>query len=247
MSFESSLKDQTVPIAIDFDTKQNVLLLAFGGLAHQLGFPMFEFNKSISALKNVNKIYLRDHHKLWYHRGMPHVGANIEGIAAFLQQYTMHPSTQRTIIFGTSGGGYAALLFGHILQADEVRAFSPKTFINPIRRIIHNDIPPGGQPQTLLWLLLHGQRKYFDLKKVFLAAPQKKRNFHIYYSANHKIDNLHAIRIRSIPGVHLHSYQHGQHNLIKGLKQSGKLSEIIERATRLVDCHHGLTVQQIHK
>ena len=233
MDFESRLKDKTVPIAIDFDTKKNVLLLAFGGLARQLGLPMFEFNKITSGLKNINKIYLRDQYRQWYHRGLPDVGDNIESIATFLQQYTTHQSTHRVVVFGNSGGGYAAMLFGHILQVDEVHAFAPRTFIGPIKRLIHNDLPFGSEMQIFLRLFFHGQWKYFDLKKVFLASPKNKRNIHVHYSSGHKIDNLHASRMRSVAGVHLHPYQYERHDLVKHLKRNGKLSQIIERAILL--------------
>lgn len=233
MDFESRLKDKTSSIAVDFDTTKNVLLIAFAGMGHELGFPMFEFNNITSGLKNINKIYLRDLHNLWFHRGLPSVGENIESIADFLRQYTTHPSTQRIVIFGNSGGGYAALLFGDLLQASEIHAFAPKTFINPIRRLIQNDIPAGNRMRILLRLFFRGQRKYFDLKKVLHASTRRRENLHIYYSSGHKIDHLHAFRMKSISGVHLHPYKHEQHNLIKHLKQSGKLSEIIEKAIEL--------------
>ena len=230
MDFQSGLIDQSVPINIHFDPKQNVLLLIFGGLAQMIGMSFFEFNKTTSGLGRVNKIFLRDTHRSWYHHGLPAVGTGIDDIETFLQHYTTHPSTRKTIIIGNSGGGYAALLFGHILGADEVHSFSPKTFINPIKRIINNDIPPKYSIAHLFRLYLHGQRKYFDLKKVFLASAPQKRNFHIYFAENSRTDYLQAIRMQSVPGIHLHPFQHDRHNLIKLLKRRGKLREILEQA-----------------
>lgn len=235
MDFESNLKDPTAPIAIDFDPGRNVLLLAFGGLAGQLGMPMFEFNKLTSGLKQVNKIYLRDIHEVWYHRGLPGIGNDIGGIARLLRQYSAHQSTRRTVVFGNSGGGYAALLFGHLLQADEVHAFSPKTFVDPVKRLLLRDIPAGSQRRTLWWLFRHGQREYFDLRKMLLADPEGRRNVHIHYSANHRIDGFHASRVESLAGVHTHSYQHDQHNLIRQLRESGELSGILARSLQLVN------------
>lgn len=71
MNFESDIKNTSLPIAIDFDSQRQTLMLAFGELAHQLGMPMFEFNKITSELAGVNKIYLRDNYRIWYHRGLP--------------------------------------------------------------------------------------------------------------------------------------------------------------------------------
>ncbi len=233
MDFESTLKDKTTSIAVDFDTEKNVLLIAFAGLGHELGFPMFEFNNITSGLKNINKIYLRDLRNLWFHRGLPNVGNNIESVAHFLRQYTTHPSTQRIVVFGNSGGGYAALLFGDLLQASEIHAFAPKTFINPIRRLMQNDIPTGNRMRILLRLLLRGQGKYFDLRKILLASSEPRGKFHIHYSSSHRIDHLHAERMRSIHGIHLHPYQHGGHQLIRSLKKNGELTKIIEQAILL--------------
>lgn len=235
MDFQTGLIDQSVPITIDFDPKQNVILLIFGGLAQKIGMPFFEFNNITSGLSRANKIFLRDEYRLWYHLGLPDVGKDIDAVASFLQQYTTHPSTQKIIAIGNSGGGYAALLFGTILEADEIHAFSPKTFINPIKRIINNDIPPKTGSKHLLKLFLHGQRKYFDLRKVFLSSTPHKGNFHIYYAENNKKDTLHATHMKSIPGIHLHPFHYNQHSLIRFLKQSGRLSEIIEHAILFSD------------
>lgn len=223
----------SVPISIDFEANKNVLLLAFGGLHNQLGMPSFEFSQITSEIKTINKIYLRDYSRLWYHRGLPNVGNNIAAIAACLQQYTTHSSTKKTIVLGNSGGGYAALLFGHILQADEIHAFSPKTSINPIQRIMNYDIQKLRKFVSFFELYRYGERKYFDLKPVFFAAYPQKRNVHIYYARQNRIDAFHALRMKSIPGIHLHPFQYNKHNLIKILKQNGELKAIIEQAISL--------------
>lgn len=228
--FESNIQNRATPIAINFNGSRQVLLMVFGGLFGQFGIPMFEFHNLTSGLENVNTIYLRDVNKLWYHRGLPNIGGNVESIASFLGQYTTHECTRRTVIFGNSGGGYAAILFGHMLQVDEVHAFSPKTFIDPIRRVISGDTRPWRQMRAL-WVF--GQKRYFDLKPILLASPKGKTHFHIYYSTDDKIDRLHATRLESISGVHLHPYAYGQHDLVRLLKKSGELSQIIEQSIQL--------------
>ena len=246
MDFESALNDKTSPIAIDFDENKHVLLIAFGGLANQIGLPMFEFNKLTSGLKNINKIYLRDQNKLWYHRGLPGMGNNLESIATFLRSYTTHQSTHKVVIFGNSGGGYAALLFGNILQADEVHAFAPRTYINPIKRLIQNNLPSGRKIQVLLKLFFYGQKKYFDLKKFFKPSLNTKGNFYIYYPSEHKMDNLHAYRMKKMPRVYLHPYKYDRHDLIVILKRNGELKKIIKRAISLEDLPHTNLAEPLH-
>ncbi len=233
MDFESQLNDKTAPIAIDFDKAKNVLLIAFGGFAHKIGFSMFEFNKITSGMKNINKIYIRDKNRLYYHRGLPNVGNNIDSIANHLCQYTTHPSTHRVVVFGNSAGGYAALLFGHILQVDEVHAFSPKTLIDPIKRLRLNNLPRKHRTRIILSslpLFFHGQAEYFDLKRFFETSLENKVDFHLYFPSGHKIDTFQTSRMKNLPNVYCHPYKYHKHNLIKVLKQTGELSEIIGRA-----------------
>jgi pimeloyl-ACP methyl ester carboxylesterase len=230
MDFESQLNDITASIAVDFNEEKHVLLIAFGGLARKLGFPMFEFNKITSDLDNANKIYLRDQKGIWFHRGLHGAGYNIDGIADYLLQYTTHKSTKKVIIFGNSGGAYTALLMGHILQANEVHAFAPVTFINPTKRLFQRQTPLSIHIRRLLLLFIYGQRKYFDLKRLFKKNRNNRGKYHIYFPSGNKFDNLHATRMKDIPNIYLHPYQYNQHNLINNLKKSGELREIIERS-----------------
>jgi hypothetical protein len=228
--FEQNINSPTAPLAIDFDPGRAVLLICFSGLRGKLGFPVFEFNKITSKLQDVNKIYLRDQHRIWYHRGVNGIGDNIGSVVTFLRDYTLHPSTKRVVVLGNSGGAYAALLFGYLLSADEVHAFSPKTVLDPLKRLWMQDFPRV-EPARILWQLFwRGQREYFDLRDVFSKSTRRQGNFHIYYSANYLIDDLHAHRMGPLAGIHLHGYEYDDHNLIKILRQSGELVQIIEKA-----------------
>jgi hypothetical protein len=208
-----------------FDPARRVLLLAFGGLAGKLGLPVFEFFHLTSRFEQTNTIFLRDSRKLWYHAGLPGIGGDVESIAAFLQRYTEHPSTQRVITFGNSGGGYAAMLFGQMLQVNEVHAFSPKTSIEPLVRLRFLDIPTWRnftQP-LLLWLFHRGQRQYFDLKKRLIEHPSTGTQFHIYYSSDNRIDRRNATRMVSQRNVCLHPYPAAGHDLQPG-KTDGRVA-----------------------
>jgi len=233
MDFQSSLINQSIPIAIDFDPKRNVLLITFSGLAQRIGMPFFEFNNITSRLRDINKIFLRDTHKLWFHQGLPEIGNNIDDIATTLRKYTKHPSIRKTVVFGSSGGGYAALLLGYLLQVDEIHAFSPKTFIDPIQRILNYDIPWAISIKAYIRLYLHGQSKYFDLRPVFQAPSPRQGIYHVYYAQNHRIDNIHATRMKSLSGVHLHPFHYNNHNLVHFLKKTGELGNIIEQSISL--------------
>lgn len=231
-SFESNIASPDAPIAVDFESTRPTLLIAFGGLAGKLGMPAFEFFNLTSRLREINKIFLRDTQRLWYQVGLPGVGGDPHAIASYLQQYTRHPSTRRVIAIGNSGGGYAALLFGHMLAADDVHAFSPKTFLNPIWRIAALDVPSWRNflQMTRLWSFARRYPEFLDLRERLSAAPAQNTQFHIYYSSKHRPDRLQAVRMNQVPGVRLHPFVTRGHDLIRQLKQSGELSRILERA-----------------
>ena len=232
MSLESAIWDPAASVAMDFHPDRHVLMVAFAGLAGQIGVPLFEFNNLTSGLPGLNKIYLRDPHQRWYHRGLRGVGDNIDEIAAFLAKYTRHPATQRTVFFGNSGGGYAALLFGHLLQVDQVHAFSPRTFISPIRRLLVGDGETWKRlPRGLF--LRHSQTEYFDLRRVLSQSQPRSTALHLYYAEDDRLDRLHALRMQALAGVQLHAFPHGKHKLIRFLKQDGELLRIIEGAVQL--------------
>jgi len=64
-------KDGGAAIAMDFSSKSDVMLIAFGGLKKGIGkitpFEFFNLTKGIE----VKKIYVRDMNQAWYHRGLP--------------------------------------------------------------------------------------------------------------------------------------------------------------------------------
>lgn len=230
MNSPVEIPDLTGGALIDFDPGRRVLLLAFAGQYQQIGIPIFEFRKICSEFKQVNQILLRDSKKLWYHQGLPEAGDSIADIVSFLKKYLRHPATERTVIFGNSGGAYAALLFGSLLQADEVHAFSPKSFLTPWKRIMIGDYKLHSGLAQLVSLQLRGEKKYFDLIKILEESAGSAKNYHVYYSRDHKIDRWHACRLETISGVQLHPFPCNTHNLISLLKENGQLRQIIKKA-----------------
>ena len=89
--------------------------------AHQ---PEGEFSLSDFPTENT-QIFLNVRDNDCYQRGIPGLTGTIEETAHWLQRAIDHsrPNTVRTI--GGSMGGYAALLFGHLLSADAVYCTGP--------------------------------------------------------------------------------------------------------------------------
>lgn len=220
-------KDGGGPIAVDFAPKSNVLLIAFGGLKRGVGriqpFEFFNLTRGV----NCKKIYVRDMNLAWYHKGLPGIAKNIDGIAKHLKGLIKKSGAKKVVCVGNSAGGYAALLFGHLIGANVVLAFAPQTFISKHERKVHKDIRwEGAQMRNA-----HGsptrQERYFNLKRV-LGGRTKYR---IFYQRKSRLDKIHAERMRVVFTVILHPHDEGggDHYLVVHLKKSGALKKILLR------------------
>ena len=227
--FDVKLQEKAEAIALDFSSDSKVLLVALGGFAGGMGIPPFEFFK-IAADLDTNRVFIRDLPQAMYHRKLPGIAGGVDGIIKTLKKKIDENSIERTVV-GNSGGGYASLLVGALLEADEVIAFSPVTFIGPLARLVHGD---RRAPKLFFRACFSPDRNwgYFDLKKV-LREHGRETAFHIYYchtGAFGRLDTLHATRMQDFPNVSVYRFDKGGHNLVKLLRDDNKLDGILRRA-----------------
>lgn len=223
--FKIKLEDQAAPVAVDFSSDSSTLLVAFGGIQGALGMPPFEFFNLTSTFA-TQKIYVRDLEQAWYHCGLPGLTDNIDGIARLLKGLVEARPPKRVIMCGNSMGGYAALLFGALLEPTVVQAFSPQTFLSSRQRLLFWDRRWPEQIRKL-HRALTARREYFDLQTTLARPGNAATRFHIHYSLIDRLDKLHAERLRCAPNVTLHPYRVGGHGLIKHLRASGLLKKIL--------------------
>ena len=228
--FATRLQDQSVSFVRESCPDSKAMLVAFGGIKLGLGMPPFEFFRLARNI-SAHKLFFRDVHQAWYHRGLPGVAERIDGIAEFLRREMVQSGAKRIAFFGTSMGGYAALLFGALLQTGEVHAFAPQTFLSPWKRFRCGD----GRWRRRIWkiYLSADGRRYLDLRPPMRLAGQTQ--FHIYFSPEHRLDSVHARHLAGLPNVFLHDHVEGGHQLIKVLRDNGTLQQIIARALTVPD------------
>lgn len=228
--FDARLRDEAQATATDFSSSTRALLVTFGGFGGGIGIPPFEFFRIASDL-GANKIFVRDLAQALYHRALPGIGGGVDGIVAFIKREAAAHGIERTVVVGNSGGAYASLLFGALLDADLVYSFSPVTFIGPIARAIHRD----RRVPMLFWRAVFSRDAnpaYYDLRKV-LGRRGRETEFHIYYCPNGffgRLDRLHAERMAPLPNVELHRLEKGGHELVKVLRDTGELKELLRKA-----------------
>jgi len=210
---EANQVKQSVSLHSDLDSCSSTLLIVFASRNDDPRQIPFQFRKSLSQV-DVKKMFIRDVHDAWYHKGLKNIVGSVEGVASYLKKQVEQTNPKKLITLGASSGGYAALLFGFLLNADKTIAFSPQTKL------------PRPEPFLDRKLLVGCDSRYFDLLE--LEWGKSKTTCDIHYSANFNSDRDAAIRMNKLNNFKLFSYQAGElHNIAKWLKTQGKLESIL--------------------
>ena len=105
------------------------LIVSFGGcLQHFREKQTFEFYNFLNKhFPSHDKYFFIDKYFKWYNYGIDGISSNIYQTVKYLKSII---SDYKEVLFvGTSAGGYAAILFGSILDVNTVLAFIPQTII----------------------------------------------------------------------------------------------------------------------
>ena len=105
----------------------NTLLVSFAGHDKMFGqIQRFEFvNFFNTFFKNIDRHFYIDVHTNSYHSGIEGISRNIDETVEYLRKEI---ENYKNIVFlGVSSGGYAAILFGSLLNIQSVVAFIPQT------------------------------------------------------------------------------------------------------------------------
>ena len=213
----------------DFSANSDTLLVAFGGIAAGIGMPPFEFFRLVNDL-SVKKLFVRDLEQAWYHRGLPGIATDIHGAAKYLAELIAEQGVGRTVFVGNSMGGYAAILFGTLLQANVAHAFAPQTFLDKTSRMLSLDRRWRGQIRKLQ-RTPNIDASLLDLRRL-LSQTQSGIETHVHFSALHRLDCIHAQRLRATANVTLHSYPLDGHNLVRHLRDTGVLRTLLLQSLR---------------
>lgn len=220
---EQDLLNENLSLFKSVHPRSNTLLVCFGGIKGKLPIPVFEFFNSLSEFE-INKIFIRDFRQSWYHQGILHHSKNIEETLIFLKKLIENENVTKVIFLGNSAGGYAAILFGALLNVNEIIAFSPQTFLNKLNRFLKRDNRWEREIKNLYKSI--SSNNFLDLKKV-LNSYNYNSNIHIYFASNHKLDTSHALHIKNCKNVFLFPIKDGSHEVIKHLRDNGDLKNIV--------------------
>jgi hypothetical protein len=218
------------PMSVEMDADSGTLLIAFGGMLGRMGIPPFEFFSLAGGIP-VKRLFVRDLHQAWYHRGMPGQGSTLTSVADSLRELIAGQEIERLVVAGNSAGGYAALVFGTLLEADVVLCFAPQTVLDPDALAAIGDhrwdehLGPLVEDDAL-------DPEWIDLGPALARSGRGETRYEVYFDESLSVDRQHVERLLGLENLHLYRFGRGRHQLVGALRDSGALAQILQRALR---------------
>jgi hypothetical protein len=105
------------------------LIVSFGGRLLKFGMILpYEFLNFLNKhFVNVDKLFYIDKDQMNYHKGIYGITRNIDETLLYLGEKIKN--YKKVVFMGVSAGGYAALLFGSLLNVTTIIAFIPQTIL----------------------------------------------------------------------------------------------------------------------
>jgi len=117
---------------------------------------------------------------------------------------------------------------------DAIKAMS---FTNVVGLEVRNNVQPLQRGNGSSGVAIRGSRdvsvtgNHFAFAKgPILSRGGVRTTFHVYFPAPNRLENLHSLRLSGIESVMPHPVDGGGHKLIKWLRDTGELTQILERA-----------------
>tara|TARA_B110000305_G_C19465899_1_gene658011 strand:- start:1340 stop:2716 length:1377 start_codon:yes stop_codon:yes gene_type:complete len=210
------------------DNDSDVLLIPFAGMGWKNSIPTFIFYNFLNQYKSIDKLFIRDINCRYYMTGLKNSTLSFEETIELIKSYCTKKKYRKIIGLGCSAGGFAAILYGQLLNFTKVLAFAPQTVINRKKDELIEDI--YNAPKTCKWLQTKSNeplyQKSLDLNNF---SPFDKCPIDIHYSVNgnNGIDKKHALYIEC-EGCKIIEHPGNDHMIALTLRNNGKLKNIIE-------------------
>ena len=227
------------------------LVIAFGFVSWTTR-PAFDFYGRLRKLEQasgrpLNKILVRDSGNAWYHRQIAGLGSHVDETAQALRELVNRIAPSQVTTIGQSMGAYAAVMFGLLLDAQQIVAFGPLSFLDvqqarlyhelrwlPVMESLAQDPPVSG---------------YYDLAALCRARATEHTQMHLVFgtrpdvanpgasaSESVNLDAMHAQRLAAFGRCTLHPFPHSGHAVVQHLIDTQRINGL------LAACILGLTL-----
>ena len=196
----------------------HLLIIAFAGIGvvpeGERREIRWEFENALHVIPDAHVMFVKDTSLSWYN-----AQDGRSDLVSILRSYRTSNNITRTATIGLSMGGFAAILFGSLIDADIALAFCPQTVSNlsensrPDQR--YNDIIFDGEVCGVS-----------DLRELDAFRCDCK----LFFGSEDWLDVWHATRLADYPNVHLHMIRGADHSsLPDGIRRSVPLYELVKQ------------------
>lgn len=208
-------------------------------VGHLFGNLPIAFLDALLAPHDVNVIYLRDFQKRAFLLGIGALGADEAQTIAALRRLLGELGAPRTLVIGSSSGGFSALRYGALLQAHHAVSFAGPTLLASYFDATTASV---WNPSYLVHMLLQREKDLpFDL--VPLLYKSNPTRFHQFYGADNAGDVAQAQRLRGLPGVLLRPVPAiADHLVVDHMIGNGTFDSLIEE---LADAPEGAAQRRL--
>lgn len=184
------------------------LLVIFSGVNATtfMGYKLF-------STYNANKLFIRDPNKSWYNGEIKNLSTDADDLLIKIKYITDKFELNNITMFGSSMGGYAAILFGVKLKVGNVVTFGPQIILN-------SKMP--NNPSSM------GNIIYSNLYDVLDNHNNTKIN--IYFGSEEVLDIYNLSNMKKYKNVFLHCIYGSQHDVMSYLNK-------IDLIHKVLDCH----------
>lgn len=220
------------------------LVIAFGFVSWTTR-PAFDFYGRLKKLEQasgqyLNKILVRDSGNAWYHRRIAGLGSHVDETAQALRDLVRRIAPSQVATLGQSMGAYAAVMYGLLLDAQQIVAFGPLSFLDvqqarlyhelrwlPVMESLAQDPPASG---------------YYDLAALCRARATDKTQLHLLFgtrpdvanggggasaSESVNLDAMHAQRLAPFGRCTLHPFPQSGHAVVQHLIDTKRINGLL--------------------
>jgi hypothetical protein len=233
------VKTSTEDVLVDRVIPGEILVIAFGFVSWETR-PDFDFYGRLKKLeqasgRHINKVLVRDSGNAWYHRRVDGLGAHPDETAEGLRALIREIRPSKVITIGQSMGAYAAVMYGMLLEVQQVLAFGPLSFLDPQQALLYHD---------RRWLTVMRDLAanppasgYYDLQALGRSKAGVLPDLHIIFGTKPdqatkesvNLDAMHAHRLAAVGNCTLHPYPYSGHAVVQHLIDTKRINALLAR------------------
>ena len=206
-----------MPIQIQYAQQPQGTYVVCGSM---LGGDMITKLEFVGTLSDTNchRVFIKDFYKSWYQDGLMGLTENRNDTIGFLRSLLENFPRPLTFV-GSSSGGYAALLFGHALDAERIVTFGAQTLLT------RNIVAAYGDSRVSSFRFDYNLPEN-DLRKILIERPLTGQA-ELHFAARNRLDARQHQYVADLPNVTTISHDIRMHAVAVRLRAQGKLKDAI--------------------